>query len=69
MEGKKGYRILVGGKLGRHPRLGEELPLIYDPEETLLMLDRCLDVYQQGCQRGERFGDILEREGKGRLSL
>jgi dissimilatory sulfite reductase (desulfoviridin) alpha/beta subunit len=68
-EGKKGYRILVGGKLGRHPRLGEELPLIYDPEETLLMLDRCLDLYQQGCQRGERFGEILEREGKGRLAL
>ncbi len=46
-EGKKGYRILVGGKLGRHPRLGEELPRIYAPDETLGMLDRCLDLYQQ----------------------
>jgi anaerobic sulfite reductase subunit C len=67
-EGKKGYRILVGGKLGRHPRLGEELPLIYDPDEALRMLDRCLDLYQRCCQSGERLGEILEREGKERTS-
>jgi anaerobic sulfite reductase subunit C len=67
-EGKKGYRVLVGGKLGRHPRLGEELPLIYDPDEALRMLDRCLDLYQQCCQSGERLGEILEREGKERTS-
>jgi dissimilatory sulfite reductase (desulfoviridin) alpha/beta subunit len=66
-EGKKGYRILVGGKLGRHPRLGEELPRIYDSDETLRMLDRCLDLYQQCCRSGERFGEILGREGKERL--
>jgi len=67
-EGKKGYRILVGGKLGRHPRLGEELPQIYDSDETLRMLDRCLDLYQQCCRSGERFGEILEREGTDRTS-
>jgi len=67
-EGKKGYRVLVGGKLGRHPRLGEELPLIYDPDEALRMLDRCLDLYQRCCQSGERLGEILEREGKERTS-
>jgi len=66
-EGKKGYRILVGGKLGRHPRLGAELPRIYDPDEALHMLDRCLDLYQQCCQSGERFGEILERVGMGTL--
>ena len=68
-EGKKGYRILVGGKLGRHPRFGEELPGIYDPEEALRMLNRCLDLYQQSCKSGERFGEILEREGKERLKV
>lgn len=66
-ERKKGYRILIGGKLGRHPRLGEELPRIYDPNEALHALDRCLDLYQQCCQSGERFGDIMEREGKDRI--
>jgi anaerobic sulfite reductase subunit C len=58
-----GYRILVGGKLGRHPRLGRELPEIYGLEEALKALDRCLDHYQRYCLRGERFGEILERTG------
>ena len=68
-EGKKGYRILVGGKLGRHSRLGEELPRIYEPHETLRMVERCLDLYQQYCRSGERFGEILEREGMERLKV
>jgi dissimilatory sulfite reductase (desulfoviridin) alpha/beta subunit len=68
-EGKKGYRILVGGKLGRHPRLGQELPRIFDPEEALRILDRCLDLYQQRCRSGERFGEILEQGGKEGLKL
>ena len=58
-----GYRILVGGKLGRHPRLGRELPEIYSQEEALKAIDRCLDHYQRYCLSGERFGEILERTG------
>jgi anaerobic sulfite reductase subunit C len=63
-EGKSGYRILVGGKLGRHPRLATELPEIHSPEETLKIVDRCIDVFQEQCVSGERFGEILERMGK-----
>jgi len=62
-EKEKGYRILVGGKLGRHPRLAVEIPGIYGLEETLRMVDRCLDHYQEHCHHGERFGEILERTG------
>ncbi len=58
-----GYRILVGGKLGRHPRLARELPGIYNLEEALLMIDGCLDHYRKHCAQGERFGEILERTG------
>lgn len=60
-EAARGYRILVGGKLGRHPRLGRELPEIYGLEEALKEVDRCLDHYQRHCTKGERFGEILER--------
>ena len=28
-EGRKGYRVQLGGKLGRHPRLAREMPGIY----------------------------------------
>ena len=62
-EEKKGLRVQVGGKLGRHPRLAEELPGIHSPEETLEIIGRCLDHYQKHCQRGERFGDVLEKTG------
>jgi dissimilatory sulfite reductase (desulfoviridin) alpha/beta subunit len=62
-EEEKGFRIQVGGKLGRHPRLAEELPGIYGPEETLEILDKCLDFYQSHCLKGERFGEILSRTG------
>ena len=62
-EEKKGFRILVGGKLGRHPRLAEELPGIHSCDATLQIIDRCLDHYQRTCANGERFGEILERTG------
>lgn len=62
-EKERGYRILVGGKLGRHPRLAAEIPGIHGLEETLKMIDRCLDHYQKHCQSGERLGEILERTG------
>ena len=61
--GSRGYRIQVGGKLGRHPRLGKELPGIYELEDTLKIVDRCLDYYTQHCVKGERFGEVLEEIG------
>jgi anaerobic sulfite reductase subunit C len=64
-EGKKGYRVLVGGKLGRHPRLAEELSGIFSQDETLKIVEKCLDLYQERSVHGERLGEILERMGKG----
>ena len=58
-KGVKGYRILVGGKLGRHPRLARELAGIHDSEETQDVVERCLAYYQKHCMKGERFGEIL----------
>lgn len=66
-EKERGYRILAGGKLGRRPRLAVEIPGIYGLEETLRMIDRCLDHYQRHCRHGERFGEIMERTGLSRL--
>lgn len=62
-EGAKGYQVLVGGKLGRHPRLGKEVPGIYSEEEVLKMVDQCIGYYQHHCVEGERFGEVLERGG------
>jgi anaerobic sulfite reductase subunit C len=64
-EGNKCYRALVGGKLGRHPRLAEELSGIFSQDEVLKIVERCLDLYQERSVRGERLGEIFERMGKG----
>jgi len=60
-EGEKGYRVLVGGKLGRHPQLGEELAGIYSEEDLLETLDRTLDHYQKYNEKGERLGEVLKQ--------
>jgi len=65
--GQTGYRIIVGGKLGRHPRLAREMPGIHGEGQTLRLIGLCLDHYQQHCREGERFGEILEGTGTGEL--
>nr|MBP7323179.1 4Fe-4S binding protein [Deltaproteobacteria bacterium] len=60
---KRGYRIMLGGKLGRHPRLATELPGIFTEQDVVLLVKRCLDHYQRYCLHGERFGEVLERTG------
>ncbi len=64
-EGEKGYRVLVGGKLGRHPQLGEELAGICSEEDLLKTLDRTLDHYQKYNEKGERLGEVLKQHRMG----
>ena len=66
-EDMAGYRILVGGRLGRHPRLAAELPGIHTEAEVIRIVNQCLDHYQRHCKEGERFGEILERTGRDEL--
>ncbi|MCX5865053.1 MAG: 4Fe-4S dicluster domain-containing protein [Deltaproteobacteria bacterium] len=58
-----GYRILLGGKLGRHPRLGQELSGIFSAETTLTIIDTCLTHFKAQNKEGERFGELLNRTG------
>lgn len=59
----QGYRIQVGGKLGRHPRLAEELPAIQTQRQMLQILDCCLHMHQEYYRPGLRFGQIVETYG------
>jgi len=62
-EAEQGYRILVGGKLGRHPQLGRELEGIRSPEEAVATVERCLSRYMKHNRCGERFGEIVNKTG------
>ncbi len=59
VEADKGYRVQLGGKLGRHPQLGLELPGIYTESAVLGIVADCLDLYKERSLRGERFGELV----------
>jgi len=58
-EGQKGFRVQLGGKLGRHPQLARELPGIYDETTVMRIVKDCLRFYKENSRHGERFGQIL----------
>jgi dissimilatory sulfite reductase (desulfoviridin) alpha/beta subunit len=58
--GHRGYRVLLAGKLGRHPRLAEELPGIYQEDEVVGLLESCLDYYKKNSRHGERFAEVYQ---------
>jgi anaerobic sulfite reductase subunit C len=64
----EGYRVQLGGKLGRHPRLAHELPGIYDAPTTIEIVEACIGIYKTRSRRGERFGEILDSEDFQRLA-
>lgn len=54
-----GYRVLIGGKLGRHPRLAHELPGIHDARTVEAMLRDFLKFYKSRSTHGQRFAQLL----------
>jgi anaerobic sulfite reductase subunit C len=63
VEATRGFRVLLGGKLGRHPQLGMELPGIFAPRDLLLIFRASVDFYLKHNINGERFGEILRCTG------
>ena len=61
--GRYGFRIQVGGKLGRHPQLGRELPGIFGFDEALETVKSVTRFYKKRCKRGERLGEVISRDG------
>jgi anaerobic sulfite reductase subunit C len=54
-----GYRVLLGGKLGRHPRLARELSGIFSEEAVLAIVKDCLSFYRSHSKGGARFAEIF----------
>ena len=58
-KGLKGYRVLLGGKLGRHPKLAKELPGVYSEEKVIRIIKDCIGIYKRNSLHGERFAEIF----------
>jgi anaerobic sulfite reductase subunit C len=58
-EGQKGFRVQLGGKLGRHPQLARELPGVYGENTVIEIVKDCLRFYKNNSRHAERFGHIL----------
>jgi anaerobic sulfite reductase subunit C len=61
--GPVGFRALLGGRLGRRPRLGIEPVKRFSPQASLTLAGRCLAVYTDQMRPGLRFADIVCPDG------
>lgn len=60
---RKGYAVYAGGKMGRHPRLGQLVAEFVSEEEGLSILEQSLELYRLRGAPKERFGDTIQRIG------
>lgn len=58
---KKGFRVQLAGKLGRHPRLAMELPGVYTEQKVLDIIHYCITFYKRNSLHGERFAKIFKK--------
>ncbi|MBU1611738.1 MAG: 4Fe-4S binding protein, partial [Proteobacteria bacterium] len=60
---EEGWRVLVGGRLGRHPKLAQELPGLFSDEQALDILGRALHLHMDRYGQRKRFGAVLDETG------
>ena len=59
-EAWRGFRVQLGGRLGRHPRLARELPGIFSEDQVIEILQDCLKLYKKRSLHGERFSQLFQ---------
>lgn len=60
---EQGFRIFVGGKVGKRPRLGEELLRTAGEGLVFDVLKKTVKYYRENALEGERLGDVIDRCG------
>ncbi|WP_461208342.1 4Fe-4S binding protein [Desulfocurvus sp. DL9XJH121] len=58
-----GWRVLAGGKLGRHPRFGSELQGLTATDDAPALVARLVAGHLRLARGHERLGDVVERLG------
>jgi len=60
----RGFRVFVGGKMGKFPRLGRvAFPFLTGEDKLLAVIDATLSFYANQGHSKERFADTLRRVG------
>lgn len=53
--GPREARVLMGGKLGRHPHLARQVARVASPEQAVALMGAAIDDYLENAPQGERF--------------
>ena len=61
---RSGYRVYVGGKMGKFPHLGHKgFDFIESEGKMLQIVEKTLDFYKAKGKKGERFAETIDRIG------
>lgn len=61
--GRSGWRVQLGGRLGRHPRLAEELPGLHSADQAVEFTLRAARYFLDRAKPGQRLGDLVAKAG------
>jgi len=61
--GRSGWRVQLGGRLGRHPRLAEELPGLHSADQAVEFTLRAARHLLEHARPGQRLGDLVAKAG------
>ncbi|WP_319506579.1 4Fe-4S binding protein [uncultured Methanolobus sp.] len=59
----QGFKIFVGGKVGKRPRMGDMFFKTDNEEVVFDILEKTIDYYRENALEGERLGDVIDRCG------
>lgn len=61
--GKVGYMVFLGGRVGRFPAFGFKIADFVPEEDVFEITKKAIEVYNKIANKGERFGEAIERIG------
>lgn len=56
-----GWKVLIGGRLGRHPRLGAQVSACAAIDEAISVATKVVELWDREGRRDERVGVLLDR--------
>ncbi len=59
---KTGFAVYIGGKVGRFPKFGEKIADFVDGKKIPKIIENTVRCYNRIAEKGERFGEALERQ-------